>query len=81
MRTTRTMATTSDPRILDALAQAAAARNGIRVRTNNPARLRQLLYEERKKHEAFTCLSLRASPIDDNELWIVKKNVEAAQES
>ena len=48
---------------------------GIVVTTNDPERLRQKLYAERKKDPDLACLSFRISPTSpNNQLFIVKKN-------
>lgn len=64
---------TPDLPLIEILYQALHSPNGIVVRTADPVRLRAKLYVEKKKDEAFGCLSFsisRTSP--ESELYIVK---------
>lgn len=46
---------------------------GIVVETNDPERLRQKLYAERKKSPEFDVLSFIISPMNKRDLWILNK--------
>ena len=60
--------------LIDLLYQALNSEKGICVETDDPNRLRQKLYAERKKDEALACLSFVTSRTQpDSQLWIVKK--------
>jgi hypothetical protein len=59
--------------LLELLYEAYRSEIGIIVQTNDPERLRQKLYAERKKDPDLSCLSFRISPTSpDTELLIVK---------
>jgi hypothetical protein len=61
--------------LLELLYEAYRSELGIIVQTNDPERLRQKLYAERKKDPDLACLSFRISPTSpENQLFIVKKN-------
>jgi hypothetical protein len=61
--------------LLELLYEAYRSELGIIVQTNDPERLRQKLYAERKKDPDLACLSFRISPTSpETELFIVKKN-------
>lgn len=60
--------------LIDVLYQALNSEYGVIVRTDNPERLRQKLYAERKKDSELGCLSINVSPTaPESELWIIKK--------
>lgn len=60
--------------LLEILYEAYRADLGIIVQTNDPERLRQKLYAERKKDPDLACLSFRISPTSPaSELLIIKK--------
>jgi len=60
--------------LLEILYEAYRAELGIVVSTNDPERLRQKLYAERKKDPELACLSFRISPTNPGaELLIIKK--------
>lgn len=60
--------------LIDLLYQALNSKLGIVVSTDNPERLRQKLYAERKKDPDLECLSITTSRTQpDREIWIVKK--------
>jgi hypothetical protein len=60
--------------LLELLYEAYRAELGIIVQTNDPERLRQKLYAERKKDPDLACLSFRISPTSpESELLIIKK--------
>lgn len=62
------------PNLLELLYEAYRSELGIIVQTNDPERLRQKLYAERKKDPDLACLSFRISPTSpETELFIVKK--------
>lgn len=59
--------------LLEILYEAYRAPIGVIVRTNDPERLRQKLYAERKKDPDLACLSFRISPSSpETELYILK---------
>lgn len=61
------------PNLLEILYSAYNAEIGVIVRTDNPERLRQKLYAERKKDPDLACLSFRISPTNpDSELFIMR---------
>lgn len=60
--------------LLEILYEAYRADLGVIVQTNDPERLRQKLYAERKKDPELACLSFRISPTaPESELLIIKK--------
>jgi len=60
--------------LLEILYEAYRSEFGIIVSTNDPERLRQKLYAERKKDSDLACLSFRISPTSpESELHIEKK--------
>lgn len=59
---------------LDALLyRAMTSPYGIVVESNDPERLRQKLYPLRKAQPDFAPLSFVTSPMNPNELWILRK--------
>ena len=63
------------PNLLEILYEAYRSPLGVLVQTNDPERLRQKLYAERKKDPDLACLSFRISPFNpSNELMVMKKN-------
>lgn len=61
--------------LLELLYEAYRSELGIIVETNDPERLRQKLYAERKKDPDLACLGFRISPTSpETQLFIVKKN-------
>lgn len=59
--------------MLEILYEAMAQEIGLVVSTSNPVRLRNKLYEERKRDPIFRNLSFFISPINPtSELWIAK---------
>lgn len=60
--------------LLEILYEAYRADLGIVISTNDPERLRQKLYAERKKDPDLRCLSFRISPTSpESELLILKR--------
>lgn len=61
--------------LLELLYEAYRADFGVVVKTNDPERLRQKLYAERKKDPDLASLSFRISPTSpESELFILKKD-------
>lgn len=56
------------------LYQALNSEKGIVLETDNPERLRQKLYTERKKDESLSCISINISRTQpESQLWLIKK--------
>lgn len=53
---------------------------GVCVTTNDPERLRQKLYPLRKTDDIFAPLAFLISPLNPQDLWIVKKGTSDGQE-
>lgn len=55
--------------------EALASEHGIEIATNDPERLRQRLYSERRKaaDPMLENLSISISPLNPGKLWIVKQ--------
>lgn len=58
----------------------AAERFGIKVRTEDPERLRQKLYQARKGYAEFSSLAFILSPFSSNVLFIAKQGKSNAEE-
>ena len=54
------------------LESALASEHGIVVDTDSVERLRAALYPIRARHEEYACLSFCPSPVNPDQLWIVK---------
>lgn len=62
----------SSPELLSILYQAAESIHGLSVSTNDVNKLRQRFYAIREGHDALLSLRFSPSPVDPNELWILK---------
>lgn len=74
------MPTPQETQCLAVLQAAASAQIGIVLRTNNPARTRQALYNFRRIWASpdFAEIHIRASPADpEGELWLLRTNAAA----
>jgi hypothetical protein len=60
------------PPLIQYLYDAVSSEYGIVVVTDDPERLRQKLYPLRKQDELFECLSFVISPLNNQDLWIVR---------
>lgn len=61
--------------MIELLHLALAAPLGIIIETpDDPERVRQKLYAARRESEDFSCLSICMSPVNPQQLWLVKKN-------
>jgi hypothetical protein len=61
-----------DPELLAVLYAAVNSELGVRVKSNDIMLLRQRLYVARGADPEFATLRFSPSPIEPNELWIVK---------
>jgi hypothetical protein len=61
-----------DPELLAVLYAAVNSELGVRVKSNDIMLLRQRLYVARAGNPEFEALRFSPSPIEPNELWIVK---------
>ena len=71
------MATPQEAQCLAVLQAAATAQVGICLRTSNPMRARQALYNFRRAFGSpeFADIHIRASPTDpDGALWLLRRN-------
>lgn len=60
--------------LIQHLYNALASEHGIILATPEPEKLRQKLYQVRKKDPELECLSLVISPTNpESELWVVKR--------
>lgn len=60
--------------LLEILYEAYRSEHGLIIQTNDPERLRQKLYAERKKDPDLACLGFRISPTQpESQLFVVKK--------
>lgn len=59
--------------LADLLYRALASDVGVCVETNDPDRLRQKLYPIRKGLPDFDCLAFVISPLNPQDLWIIKQ--------
>lgn len=62
--------------LADLLYQALSSDFGVVVETNDPDRLRQKLYPIRKESSIFLPLAFVISPLNPQDLWIVKQPTE-----
>lgn len=62
-----------EPNLLDLLYRAWHSELGIVVETDDPERLRQKLYPLRKEDEDLLCLAFIISPLNPQDLWIIKQ--------
>jgi hypothetical protein len=61
-----------DPELLAVLYAAVNSELGVRVKSNDIMLLRQRLYVARSGNPDFEALRFSQSPVNPNELWIVK---------
>lgn len=59
--------------LAELLYRALEAQYGVVVTTPDPNRLRQKLYPIRKAQPDFECLAFIISPINNQDLWIIKQ--------
>lgn len=65
--------------LLAILYQAAESQHGLSVTTNDVNKLRQRLYATREGHPQLAALRFSPSPVDPNELWILKNESQENQ--
>lgn len=63
----------SELTLLQLLYEALRSHHGIVVATPDAEFLRQKLYPLRKKEPEFDCLSFVISPMNNGDLWVLKK--------